>query len=191
MNPTKAIDLQIGNIIEYKGGKWKLLKRMHVKPGKGPAYIQAEFKNIITNTKINERLHSDETLDKLSFHIQEATFLYRNGDQLEILIDATFETISLPVEIIGENIIFLEENMKIGLEMLSEEIIGILLPDTVVLEIIETSPYIKGQTITNSFKSATCNNSLVLQVPPFIEIGEKIIVKTIDGSYVERLKNNN
>jgi len=184
-----ANDLRVGNIIGYKDAMWRVVSTEHVKPGKGGAFMQVELKNIVTGTKLNERFRSDETIDKLVFEAVKMTFLYKDGENLEFMDMITLNQFSVSVDIVGNRLAFLTDNMEVTVEIVNgDQIVGIILPDTVILEVSDTQPYIKGQTVTATFKPATLSNGIVIQVPQFIEIGERVVVKTHDTSYVERAK---
>ncbi len=180
-------ELRVGNVIEHKNALWRVVSTEHVKPGKGGAFIQAELKNIRTGTKLNERFRSEESVNRLNFAVEPATFLYQDGDNFEFLDKVTYEQFSIPLTTIGEKKAFLQENMDLGIEKAEEYIVDIVLPETVILKIVDTTPFInKGQTATATTKAATLENGLKVQVPQFVNNEEKIVLRTSDLKYIKR-----
>lgn len=188
MPSVTANELSVGNIVEHLNEMWKIIDMQHVKPGKGGAFQQVELKNILTGRKLNERFRSSETVNKLILEKIPAQYSYKSGDDFVFLRTDNYEEININKDIIGDDVVFIEDDINVMIESIDETIVGINFPETVILEVVETEPYIKGQTVTNSFKPATMSNGLRLKVPPFIEVGEKLIIKTSDRSYVERAK---
>lgn len=183
-----ANELRVGNIIEMDNQVWVVNKREHVKPGKGGAFIQAELKNIKNGSKSNTRFRSDQTINKLSFVELPVTFLYKTDSVLEFMDMVTCEQISIGIDIAGDKVHFLNDGDEVKLAKVGEDYVDLILPDSVVLEVIETQPYLKGKTITATFKPAKLSNGLVVNVPQFIVEGEKILVRTSDLEYIERYK---
>ncbi len=184
-----CVDIRVGNILEYNNRLWQVLKTQHVQPGKGGAYMQVEMKDIKSGTKTNERFRSSETIEKAHLDNRDFQYLYNEGDNGYAFMDQeSFEQITLNKEIIGAPAAFLQEGMKVLMQMYEGNPLSVELPATVVMEIIEADPVVKGQTAASSYKPAILANGLRTMVPPFIESGEKIIVNTSDGSYVERAK---
>lgn len=183
-----ANELRIGTLIEHKGKLWTACKLQHVKPGKGGAFVQAELKEIKNGTKLNERFRSDETLDRVSLNEEEYQLLFRDGDIFTFMNSHTFEQIQINKEIIGDPVRFLQDDMVVTITSYEGEIIGVMLPDTVVMEIVEADAVVKGQTATASYKPAVLENGERILVPPHIDAGTKIVVNTNDGTYVEKAK---
>lgn len=181
--------IRAGNILEYKGKLYVVSKQPdHIKPGKGGAYVQVEMKELKTGTKINERLHSDDTVEKVSLDQQEFQYLYSDDNSLFLMNMSDFDQIQISKELLGEKIIYIQNDMKLMVELYEGTPVRIMLPDTVVLEITETEPVVKGQTAVSSYKPAILENGLRVMVPPFIDVGTKVIVRTEDDSYMERYK---
>jgi elongation factor P len=179
-------DIRPGNVIEYDGSLWVAVKTNKVKPGKGPAYNQVELKNIIDGRKLNNRFGSDERVERARIENKDFQFLYKDGDQLVFMDNDTYEQINLADEFVGERAAFLQDGMTVSLEMHDERPIGISLPDQVVLAVTETEPHIKGQTASSSYKPAMMENGVRVMVPPFISVGERIVVDTSEIAYVRR-----
>ena len=177
-----------GNVIEHKGGLWVAVKTSHVKPGKGGAFAQVELKNLRDNTKLNERFRSSETVERVILQENKATFLYEEGDSLIFMDSKTYEQKMISKSLVEDKKDLLEDGMEVIINLYEEEAISIELPDTVTVEIIEADAVVKGQTASSSYKPATIKNGMRILVPPHIEAGSTIIIKTEDCSYVERAK---
>ncbi|PPR38027.1 MAG: Elongation factor P [Alphaproteobacteria bacterium MarineAlpha6_Bin4] len=184
-----ANEIKIGNILEIDNKLWKVLKLEHTKPGKGGAYVQAELKEISDGTKKNERFRSDENLEKAYLEQKSFQFLYSSGNEYFFMDQDNYEQISIDKEkIISETLPYLKDGINIILELKDEKPINIILPETVILEIKEAEAVIKGQTATSGLKPAILENGIKVMVPVHIEEGVKIVVKTLDNSYVEKVK---
>ncbi len=179
-------DIRPGNVIEYDGSLWAAVKTNKVKPGKGPAYNQVELKNIIDGRKLNNRFGSDERVERARIENKDFQYLFKDGDQLVFMNNDTYEQINLAEEFVGERAAFLQDGMTVSLEMHDERPIGISLPDQVILAVTDTEPHIKGQTASSSYKPAIMENGVRVMVPPFIVVGERIIVDTGEIAYVRR-----
>ena len=176
-----------GNVIQHDGGLWVAVKAEHVKPGKGGAFAQVEMKNLITGTKLNERLRSEETVERITLEQREHSYLYEDGEMLVFMDQQNYEQISLSKEWVGEDQIqYLHDGMVVTIEFHEERAIGMSLPDTVILEVMETEPTIKGQTASSSYKPAKASNGMRVMIPPFMGVGEKIVVSTETGEYMKR-----
>ncbi len=179
-------EIRIGNIISHQNGLWIAVRTNAVKPGKGGAFNQVELKNLIDGRKLNERFRASETVERVRLDQKPHTFLYVDGDMLVFMNSENYEQISLEADFIGDRAAFLTDGMEVQLEFHEDKPISVTLPDQVVLEISETEPVVKGQTAANSYKPAILENGVRTTVPPFVNIGERIIVLTEDGSYVKR-----
>ena len=179
-------EIRPGMVIEYDGGLWVAVKSMAVKPGKGPAYNQVELKNLIDGRKLNNRFGSDERVEQARVETKDFQYLYREGESLVFMNLETYDQINLNDEFVGERAAFLQDGMKVLLEMHDERPIGIQLPTQVTLEIVEADAVVKGQTASSSYKPAKLENGLRVMVPPFITTGEKIVVDTTEITYVRR-----
>jgi len=175
-----------GMIIELNGQLWSVVKTQSVKPGKGGAYNQVELKNVVTGSKLNERFRSAETVDEVVLERRDFQYLYGNEDMLTFMDTQTYDQIEVPADLFGDRTSFLQDGMKVIMQLHEGKPLGVKLPQQVVLQIVEADPTTKGQTAASSYKSATLENGLRIQVPPFIEAGTKVIVSTDDGSYVKR-----
>jgi len=179
-------EIRPGNVIEHKGGLWMAVKTEHVKPGKGPAYLQVELKNVTEGTKLNERFRSSETVERVRLEQKNHQFLYAEDEMLVFMDTENYEQVSLPKELLGERAAFLQDGMQVVIESYEERAIGVTLPNQVTLEVTEAEPVVKGQTAASSNKPAILENGIRVMVPPFVGAGEKIIVDTNELTYVKR-----
>jgi len=179
-------EIRPGNVIQHKGALWVAVKTQHVKPGKGPAYAQVELKNAIDGTKLNERFRSSETVERVRLEQKNYQFLYADGDMLTFMDMNTYDQMSLPRDFLEERAAFLQDGMKVTVESHEGKPIGITLPDQVTLEVVEAEPVVKGQTAASSYKPAKLENGVRVMVPPFIGVGERVVVDTNELSYVRR-----
>ena len=176
-----------GNVIEHKGSLWVAVKTTHVKPGKGGAFAQVELKNLRNNTKLNERFRSSETVDRIILEEKNATYLYEENDTLIFMDVNTYDQKLISKDLIGNKYQLLEDGMEVILNTFEDEVISIQLPDTISVEIFEADAVVKGQTASSSYKPALLDCGIKIDVPPFIESGEKIIVDTRTLEYVKRV----
>lgn len=179
-------EIRPGNVIEHDGGLWVAVRTNAVKPGKGGAYNQVELKNLINGTKLNERFRAAETVEKVRLEQKDFTFLYEQGEALIFMDQETYEQLELQKDFVGDRAAFLQDGMKVTVEMHEERPIGIALPDQVTLMITEADPVVKGQTAASSYKPAILENGIRVLVPPFISAGERIVVETNEITYLRR-----
>lgn len=175
-----------GNVLEHNGSLWAVVKTDHVKPGKGGAFAQVEMKNLLNGTKLNERFRSDDKVEKVRLEQKDFQFLYEQGDELIFMDNETYEQLELQKDFVGDRAAFLQDGMMVTVELHEEKPIGISLPDQVVLEVVEAEPVVKGQTAASSYKPAMLENGVRCMVPPFISVGEKIVVDTNEITYLRR-----
>ena len=174
------------DVIQHKGALWVAVKTQHVKPGKGPAYAQVELKNAIDGTKLNERFRSSETVERVRLEQRDYQFLYADGDMLTFMDMDTYDQMALPRDFLEERAAFLQDGMKVTVESHEGKPIGITLPDQVTLQVVEAEPVVKGQTAASSYKPAKLENGVRVMVPPFIGVGERVVVDTNELTYVRR-----
>ncbi len=182
-----AGEIRVGMLLEYKNDLWQVLKTQHVKPGKGGAFAQVEMKSLNKNTKLNERFRSSETVEKAS--LEETTFSYLYSDEANYFFmdPKTFEQIEIKKETVGDKGKLLTENLQVSVSFYNENPLSIELPNQVQCKIETTDAALKGQTVSSSYKPATLDNGLNIQVPPFIEAGDEIIVDTRNLEYVKKI----
>ncbi|MBY0501759.1 MAG: elongation factor P [Alphaproteobacteria bacterium] len=177
-----------GNIIQHKNRLWVAVKTQHTQPGKGGAYLQVELKDIRDGTKLNERFRSSESVERVRLDEKDYQFLYEEGEGVALMDLETFEQIHLAKELLGDSLSFLKDGMMLKVVSHEGEIVGAELPETVVMEIVEAEPVVKGQTASSSYKPAILENGVRIMVPPHIGVGTKVVVNTADSTYVERAK---
>jgi elongation factor P len=175
-----------GNVIEHNGGLWRAVRVQHTMPGKGGAFMQVELRNLRDGRKLNERFRSSENVERVRLDQRDYQYLYSNGDMHTFMDAETFEQIELSSELIGEPAVYLQEGMNVTIESYEGEPIGVQLPEQVTLEVSETEPVVKGQTAASSYKPAMLSNGVRTTVPPFVGVGDRIVVSTEDGAYVRR-----
>ncbi len=180
--------IRAGQVIEHEGRRWTVLKQQIITPGKGGAFIQVEMRDLKTGNKTNERWRTADTVERLMTEEKEYTYSYTDGDNLVLMDPETFEQAMIPTAILGESVAFLQDNMTVNVKLVEGDPVAMELPPQVTLTIVEADPVTKGQTATSSYKPALLSNGVKTQVPPFIETGERIVVRTEDASYVERAK---
>lgn len=179
-------EIRPGNVIEHQGGLWAAVKVNAVKPGKGGAYAQVELKNLIDGRKMNERFRASETVERVRLEQKDHTYLYAEGDMLVFMDTESYEQINIPKDMIGDRAAFLQDGMSVIVEIHEERPIGVQLPEHVTLEVVETEPTVKGQTASSSYKPAIADNGLRIMIPPYMTVGEKIVVNTETLEYVKR-----
>lgn len=178
-----------GNVIEHQGKLWRAVNIQHTQPGKGGAYMQVELKELQTGTKLNERFRASETIEKVRLDQKDHQYLFSDGDSFTFMDQETYDQITLNRDFLTENQIhFLQEGMVVSIESHEGNPIGIELPETIIMEISEADAVVKGQTASSSYKPAFLENGVKIMVPPHIEAGTKVVVNTVDGSYVEKAK---
>ena len=182
-----ASEIRVGMLLEYKNDLWQVLKTQHVKPGKGGAFNQVELKSIIKGTKLNERFRSSETVEKAEVDEKKFNFLYIDGENCHFMDNKTFEQVEIPKSITGEQYKLLKENLEVTISFMEEKPISIELPNNIECKIETTDAAIKNQTASSSYKPALLDCGIKIDVPPFIESGEKIIIDTRTLEYVKRV----
>ena len=177
-----------GNVIEHKNRLWRATKIQHTQPGKGGAYLQVELKDIRDGTKLNERFRASEDVDRVRLDQKDYQFLFADGEMLTFMDNESYEQVMLHSDLVGEPVVFLQDGMTVTIESYEDEPISVMLPDTIVAEVAEADPVVKGQTASSSYKPAKLDNGVKIMVPPHIESGTRVVVNTADSSYVERAK---
>ncbi len=182
-----ATEIRVGMILEHKDDLWEVLKTNHVKPGKGGAFAQVEMKSLNKNTKLNERFRSSETVEKASLNEIKHNFLYDDEAYYYFMNPVTYEQININKKIIGDKGRLLSENIQVIISFYNESPINIELPNQINCKVTTTDVALKGQTVSSSYKPATLENGLNIQVPPFIESGDTIILDTRTMEYIKKI----
>lgn len=183
-----AGSIRIGWVIEYKNKPWTITKAQHIKPGKGGAFMQVEMKSVEEGTKTNERFRTEDTVEKLMVEEKDCQFLFEDATGLTFMDSETFDQFNMPSDILGDSRPFMTDGMTVIISFIDGKPISVELPLQVVCEVVDTEPVIKGQTVSSSYKPAVLDNGVRTTVPPFIGVGDKIVVGTAEANYVERAK---
>ena len=182
-----ASEIRVGMLLEYKNDLWQVLKTQHVKPGKGGAFAQVEMKSLNKNTKLNERFRSSETVEKAAVEEEKFTFLYEDENDYFFMNPKSFDQINIKKEIVGEKGKLLTESLEVSVSFYNDSPISVDLPNQVTCKIETTDAAIKGQTASSSYKPATLSNGLNIQVPPFIEVGDIVVLDTRNLEYIKKI----
>jgi elongation factor P len=182
-----AGEIRVGMLLEYKNDLWQVLKTQHVKPGKGGAFAQVEMKSLNKNTKINERFRSSETVEKASLEETNFSYLYNDENSYFFMDLKTFEQIEIKKDNVGEKGKLLTENLQVSISFYNDNPISVELPNQIKCKISSTDVALKGQTVSSSYKPAILDNGLGVQVPPFIEEGDEVIIDTRNLEYVKKV----
>ena len=182
-----AGEIRVGMLLEYKNDLWQVLKTQHVKPGKGGAFAQVEMKSVNKDTKLNERFRSSETVEKASLEEVSFNFLYEDENNYFFINPKSFEQIEIKKDIIGQKGKLLTENLEVSISFYNDLPITIDLPNQVTCKIETTDVALKGQTVSSSYKPAVLDNGINIQVPPFIEAGDEVIVDTRNLEYIKKI----
>ena len=182
-----ASEIRVGMLIEYKNDLWQVLKTQHVKPGKGGAFAQVEMKSVNKNTKLNERFRSSESVEKATVDETKFNYLYSDEIDYHFMNPKSYEQINIKKEVVGDKGKMLTENLEVSISFYNEEPLIVELPNQVTCIIETTDVALKGQTASSSYKPATLDNGINIQVPPFIDSGDKIIVDTRTMEYIKKI----
>ena len=182
-----AGEIRVGMLLEHKNDLWQVLKTQHVKPGKGGAFAQVEMKSVNKNTKLNERFRSSETVEKASLEEINFNYLYEDQQNYFFMNPKSFEQTEIKKEIVGQKGKLLTENLEVTLSFYNENPLSVDLPNQVACRIESTDVALKGQTVSSSYKPAKLKNGLNIQVPPFIESGDEILIDTRDLKYIKKI----
>jgi elongation factor P len=185
---VNAITLRPGQVLDHNGKLWVVSKYDIMQPGKGASVIQVEMRDIRTGSKDNVRFRTQETVERVRLEQADCQFLYQDADGYNFMNVETYEQFPVSGDVIGDPALFLQEGMICVVETYESEPLNVTLPDNVTLEVVEAEPVVKGQTASSSYKPAITDNGAKVMVPPHIEVGTRIVVKTETGDYVERAK---
>lgn len=185
---VNAITLRKGNVMEYNDKLMVVVNYEIIQPGKGNAVIQVELRDIRTGNKDNVRFRTQETVERLRLDQEEYQYLFADDDGATFMNLETYDQVAVSKDIIGDVGVFLQDGMTVTIESYEGEPLSVQLPDQVTLEVVEAEPVIKGQTATTSYKPAIMDNGARIMVPPHIDVGTRVIVRTEDSTYMERAK---
>lgn len=179
-------DFRTGLTIEVDGGIWRVMDFQHVKPGKGAAFVRSKLRNLRTGAVNEKTFRAGEKVAKAQIDNKKMQYLYASGDQHVFMDTTSYEQVELAASSLEYELKFLKENMEVSIMMYHGETLGVELPNTVELEVTETEPGIKGDTASGGTKPATLETGLIVQVPFFINQGDRLIINTTEASYVSR-----
>ncbi|WP_077616708.1 elongation factor P [Caenibacillus caldisaponilyticus] len=179
-------DFRTGLTIEVDGEIWSVIEFQHVKPGKGAAFVRSKLRNLRTGAIQEKTFRAGEKVNRAHIDKRKMQYLYANGKQHTFMDLETYEQIELDENQIKEQLKFLKENMEVYIQLYQGETIGVELPNTVELEVIDTEPGIKGDTASGGSKPATLETGYVVNVPFFVNKGDVLIIDTRSGEYVSR-----
>ena len=182
-----ASEIRVGMLLEYKDDLWQVLKTQHVKPGKGGAFAQVEMKSVNKNTKLNERFRSSESVEKASLEETNFNYLYEDENNYFFMEPKSFEQIEIKKNLIGEKGKLLTENLLVSISFYNDDPISIELPNQVKCKIANTDAALKGQTVSSSYKPAVLENGIKIQVPPFVEADDEIILDSRTFDYIKKI----
>ncbi len=180
-------EIKPGMLIEHKNDLWEVLKTQHVKPGKGGAFNQVEMKSLNKNTKLNERFRSSDSIEKASLEEEKFNFLYEDENDYYFINQKSFEQINIKKNIVGDKGKLLTENLEVTVKFYNEKPLSVKLPNQISCKIDSTDVSLKGQTVSSSYKPAVLKNGLKIQVPPFIENEDTIIVDSRTIEYIKKI----
>ncbi|KAF0117940.1 MAG: elongation factor P [Rhodospirillaceae bacterium] len=184
----QANQIRPGMIIEHEGRQWTVLKIQLIQPGKGGAFNQVEMRDFRSGTKTNVRWRTQDTVEKLTVEERECSYLFADGDQITFMETESYEQFTLSRNVLGEQAAFLQEGMGVTVDFLEGSPVTVTLPPTVTMRVVEADAVVRGQTAASSYKPGVLENGVKVMIPPFIEAGTRIVVNTVDSSYVERAK---
>ncbi len=184
----QANQIRPGWVIENNSKQWLVTKINIVQPGKGGAFIQVEMRDINSGIKTQTRWRTADTVEKLMSEEHDCQYLYKDGSNLIFMNMENYDQFEIPVDIMGDQAAFLQDNMAVTVNFIEGKPLSVNLPPHVILTVTETEPALKNQTATGSYKPAVLENGIKTTIPPFVNVGEKIVVSTADCSYVERAK---
>ena len=179
-------DFRTGLTIELEGEPCQIVDFQHVKPGKGAAFVRAKIKNLRTGSVTEQTFRAGEKVPRAILDRRQMQYLYNDGENFVFMDNENFEQIFLSMDQLGGDEKYLKENMDCQIALFQGKFLGLDLPNTVELEVVETEPGIKGDTASGGTKPATLETGLVVQVPFFINIGDKLKIDTRTGHYIER-----
>ncbi|AQL56104.1 elongation factor P [Abyssicoccus albus] len=179
-------DFKTGLTIEVDNGIWKVIEFQHVKPGKGAAFVRSKLRNLRNGAIQEKTFRAGEKVSKAQIDNRKMQYLYADGNDHVFMDNSSFEQIIIPADNLQDELKYLLANMEVSIQMYEGETIGVELPKTVTLKVTETEPGIKGDTASGATKTATVETGVDLQVPLFVNQGDKLVINTEDGSYVSR-----
>jgi elongation factor P len=181
--------IRAGNVVEFNGRLYAAMKVQHVNPGKGGSFVTLEARALKEGNKLQERFRSGETVELVRIDAHDCTYLYKEGDDFHFMNKDSYEQFTMTTDMIGaERAPFLQDGMEVIVSMHESTPVGIEIPKSVTLKIVEADAVVKGQTASSSYKPAVLENGVRVMVPPHVGAGTRIVVNTETGEYMERAK---
>lgn len=184
----QANSIRPGMILDHQGRQWSVLKIQVVQPGKGGAFIQVEMRDLNSGNKTNERWRTQDTVEKLMVEQRDSQFLFADSDTMTFMDKQTYDQFTFTKDELGDVALYLQDGMDVVVDVIEGKPVSVNPPQQVTLEVTECEPVLKGQTVSSSYKPGTLENGMRVMIPPFVAAGDRIVVNTEDGSYVERAK---
>jgi elongation factor P len=181
-----ATQIKNGMILLHNGKPHRVVSKQHVTPGKGNAVVQTNLQSLETGTTFNQRFRSAEQVEPARLETHELTFSYKQGDDYVFMNNETYEMITLPTDVLGDNAKYMQENLAISASYWEGKVVGIDVPLNLVFTITECDPPMKGATASGGPKPATLDNGVVVKVPQHLSVGDKVKIDTRDDSFVEK-----
>lgn len=181
-------ELRNGTFFKESGNIWQVLTYEHVKTGRGSGNIKLKVRNVRTGAVTEKSFITGARVDEADVEKKKAQFLYRDGDSFNFMDPQSFEQFAISSQVIGDQAKYLKDSLEVTLIVSEDEALGMELPMSLVYTIAETGPGEKGNTVSNVFKEASLDNGLVVKVPMFMNVGDKVKVDTRSGEYIERVK---
>ncbi len=177
-----------GMMIKWEDSIWEILDCQHHKMGRGGAIVRTKLRNIYSGSIIETSFRAGERFERVVFDERKAQFIYKEGDNYVFMDMDSYDQIYVPKSVLGDKALYLSDNLEVALELYEGNIVGIELPNTVSLKVVDTPPGYKGDTVSGGGKPATLETGLTITVPMFIEVGDTVLVDTRTGEYLERDK---
>ena len=181
-------EIKAGMILDHDNDQWEVIKTQHVKPGKGGAFNQVELKSVNKDTKRNERFRSSDNVERVVLEEKKFSFLFEDDNDCHFMNQTTFEQIAVNKKKIGKKSKLLKENLEVTINFFEDNPLSVELPISIECKVINTDVALKGQTVSSSYKPAIIDNNLKIQVPPFIESGDEIIIDSRNLEYIKKIK---
>lgn len=182
-----ATQVRVGMLLEMDGALYRVMKTQHITPGNWRGMVQTTLRNLQSGSKLEKRFRSTDKVERATVEAQDMEFLYADGDQYVFMHPATYEQITLNKDMLEDSLPYMVANMRVTIDLFDDRPIGVTLPMTVDLRVVETEPGLRGATATASMKPATTETGLVVHVPQFVTEGEVVRVDTTEGKYIERV----
>jgi elongation factor P len=187
MASIPATRLKKGMLIKVEQDLFRILELQHVTPGNLRGFVRVKLRNIRSGSLSDQKLRSEDSLERATLEEKQMQYLYHEGEDYHFMDTTSYEQIHISSEALGDSVNYLKPEMTIQVEFYGEEPVGIELPQTVDLKVLDTAPGIKGATASAQVKPATLETGLVVQVPPFVNTGDRIRVNTETGEYLSRV----